>query len=100
MAKLKFKPIGDRILIKIDKEADQKTASGIYVPDSSRQEKPDFGTIIAAGEGKRTEAGKTIPMRVKVGQTIMFAKFSYDEIKIDGEEYLVISENNILGILG
>jgi|SRR3989338_2563687 len=95
--KIKFKPAGDRVLVKPEVKEDQKTASGIIIPDTAQKEKPERGTIIAVGEGKRTDKGDVLPMRYKVGDKVMFSKYGYDEVTIDEEEYYVITENNILG---
>lgn len=90
-------PAGDRVLIKpMAKES--VTASGIIIPDTVK-EKPEQGVVVAVGSGKKNEDGKVIPLSVKVGDKVMFSKYGYDEIKIGGVEYYVVSENNILGIL-
>lgn len=95
--KLRFKPAGDRVLVKPQEVADEKSPSGIIIPDSARKEKPETGLVMAIGEGKRNEKGDVLPMRYKVGDKVMFSKYGYDEITIDEVEYYVISENNILG---
>ena len=95
--KIKFKPAGDRVLVKPEIAEDQKTASGIIIPDSANKEKPETGVIVAVGEGKRTDKGDVLPMRYKVGDKVMFSKYGYDEVSIGEEEYYVISESNILG---
>jgi chaperonin GroES len=95
--KLRFKPAGDRVLVKPQEAADEKSPSGIIIPDSARKEKPETGLVMAVGEGKRNEKGDVLPMRYKVGDKVMFSKYGYDEITIDDVEYYVISENNILG---
>lgn len=94
---LTFKPSGDRVLVKPQESADEKSPSGIIIPDSARKEKPERGVIVAVGEGKRNEKGDVLPMRFKVGDHVMFSKYGFDEIQIDEEEYYVISESNILG---
>ena len=94
---VKFKPAGDRVLVKPDEAEDERTASGIIIPDSARKEKPERGVVVAVGEGKRTEKGDIVPMRCKVGDKVMFSKYGYDEVTIGEEEYYVISESNILG---
>lgn len=93
---VKFKPAGDRVLVKPE-SVEEKTASGIIIPDSARKEKPETGRVVAVGDGKRTEKGDRIPVQYKVGDTVMFSKYGYDEVTIDEEEYYVISESNILG---
>jgi chaperonin GroES len=97
VTKLKFKPAGDRVLVKPLSQEPEKTATGIYIPDTARKEKPERGTIVAVGEGKRTEKGDILPMKYKVGDEVMFSKYGYDELTIDDVEYYVISESNILG---
>lgn len=91
-------PLGDRVLVKpVEKE--KKTKSGIIIPDTVDKERPEMGKVIAVGEGKATDEGKVIPIKVKVGNTVLFAKYGPDEIKIDDEEYLIVSESNILAII-
>ena len=91
-------PLGDRVLVK-PAEKEKKTKSGIIIPDTVDKERPEMGKVIAVGEGKVTDEGKTIPPKVKVGQTVLFSKYGPDEIKIGDEEYLVVSESNILAII-
>jgi chaperonin GroES len=94
---MKFRPLQDRILIKrIDKE--EKTSGGIIIPDTAK-EKPQEGEVVAAGNGKRLDDGKVAPMDVKTGDRVLFGKYSGSEIKIDGEEHLILREEEILGIL-
>ncbi len=95
---LKIKPLGDRVLVQRSTDAVEKTASGIYIPDTVKKEKPERGTVIAVGEGRR-EDGKIIPPTVSVGDSVVFSKYGYDDIKIDDEEYLIIKEENILAII-
>jgi chaperonin GroES len=95
--KISFKPAGDRVLVKPEMAEEERTASGIYIPDTAKKEKPETGVIVAVGEGKRTDKGDVLPMRYKVGQKVMFSKYGYDEITIGETEYYVISESNILG---
>ena len=98
MAKPKIKPIGGNILVKAIEE-ENKTASGIVLPDTVDKEKPQKGKIIALGTGKLNEDGEKIPFNVKVGDTVIFKKYSPDEIKVDEEEYLIMSEDDILAII-
>ena len=94
---MKIKPLNDRILVKrLEEEA--KTKGGIIIPDSAK-EKPAQGEVIAVGEGKIDDAGKRIPMQVKKGDRVLFAKYAGTEIKIDEEEHLVMREDDILGII-
>jgi chaperonin GroES len=92
-------PVGDRVLVKPESEADEKTASGIIIPDTARKEKPERGEVVAVGEGKRNDKGDVFPMRVKVGDTVVFSKYGYDEVTIDDEEYYIVQESNILAII-
>lgn len=95
-SKITFKPAGDRVLVKPE-TVEEKTASGIIIPDTARKEKPETGVVIAIGPGKRGDDNEIIPVSVKVGARIMFSKYGYDEVMIDEEEYYVVSESNILG---
>lgn len=94
---MNVKPLHDRVLVKRI-ESGEKTAGGIIVPDSAK-EKPQEGLIIAIGNGKKSEDGKVIPLDVKKGDKILFAKYSGTEIKINGEELLIMNESDILGII-
>ena len=94
---MKFRPLHDRLVVRrIDAEA--KTAGGIIVPDTAK-EKPQQGEIIAAGPGRRDEAGKLIPIDAKPGDRVLFGKWSGTEVKIDGVEYLIMNESDIMGVL-
>jgi chaperonin GroES len=94
---MKFRPLHDRVVIeRIDAEA--KTAGGIIIPDTAK-EKPQQGKVIAVGPGGRDENGKLIPIDVKVGDRILFGKWSGTEVKIDGREYLIMNESDIMGVL-
>ena len=93
----KLKPLSDRVMVKpLEKEQEKK--GGIIIPDTAK-EKPQEGEVIAAGPGKRDEQGKIIPMDVKVGDKILYGKYSGTEIKIEDEEYLIMHQEDILGIL-
>ncbi len=94
---MKIRPLGDRVLVKRVGEQ-EKTKGGIVLPDTAK-EKPQRGEIVAVGEGKLTDDGKRIPMNVKVGDKVIFAKYAGTEIELDGEEYLLMSESDILAIL-
>jgi chaperonin GroES len=94
-----FQPLGDKVLVKPAALEDKKSASGIIIPDTAQKEKPEQGKVVAAGPGKPGDDNELIPMSVKVGDKVMFSKYGYDEIKIDGEEYYIVSESNILGII-
>ena len=93
----KIKPLGDRILIKPLK-AEEKTKGGIILPDTAK-EKPQEGKVIAVGKGKTLESGKVEPLEVKVGNKVLYGKYSGTEIKIDGEEHLIVKEEDILAIV-
>ena len=94
---MKFRPLHDRIVVKRI-EAEEKTAGGIIIPDTAK-EKPQQGEIIAVGPGGRDEAGKLIPIDVKAGDRVLFGKWSGTEVKIDGEDYLIMKESDIMGVL-
>ncbi|MEA2865084.1 MAG: chaperonin GroES [Bradyrhizobium sp.] len=97
MAKSQFRPLHDRVVVKrIDAEA--KTKGGIIIPDSAK-EKPSQGAITAVGPGGRDEAGKLIPIDLKVGDRVLFGKWSGTEIKLDGDELLIMKESDIMGVL-
>ena len=92
-----FRPLHDRVVVKrID--AEQKTAGGIIIPDTAK-EKPQEGEIVAVGPGARDEAGKLVALDVKVGDRVLFGKWSGTEVKIDGEELLIMKESDIMGII-
>jgi chaperonin GroES len=94
---MKFRPLHDRVVVE-RVTAEEKTAGGIIIPDSA-QEKPQQGKIVAVGPGGRDENGKLIPMDVKAGDHVLFGKCSGTEVKIDGNEYLIMKESDILGVL-
>lgn len=97
--KLSLKPLGDRVVVlPAEKEGEKKLASGIIIPETVDKEKPAQGTVIAVGPGKYDD-GKLIPMQVKANDVVLFSKYGYDEVKIEGVEYYILSENNILGIV-
>ena len=94
---MKLKPLGDRVLVKPSEPREEKK-SGIIIPDTGK-EKPQEGKVIAVGKGKVTEDGKVLPMNVKVGDVVMFGKYSGDEVKIDGEEYKIMNQDDVIGII-
>lgn len=98
---MRFKPLGSRVLVKRleEEEKEGKTSGGIYIPDTAK-EKPQRGKIVAVGPGELNEEGKRVPMEVKKGDEILFGKYSGSEVKIDGIEYLIIQQSEILGIVG
>ncbi|MDC8755386.1 MULTISPECIES: co-chaperone GroES [Erythrobacter] len=93
-----FRPLHDRVVVRRI-EADQKTAGGIIIPDSA-QEKPSEGEVVAVGDGARDDDGDRIPMDVKVGDRVLFGKWSGTEVKINGEDLLIMKESDIMGIVG
>ncbi|HSI40855.1 MAG TPA: co-chaperone GroES [Xanthobacteraceae bacterium] len=97
MAKLKFRPLHDRVVVK-RLDAEEKSAGGIIIPDTAK-EKPQQGEIVAAGPGARDEAGKLVPLDVKSGDKVLFGKWSGTEVKLDGVDYLIMKESDIMGVL-
>ena len=94
---MKFRPLHDRVLVR-RVEAEEKTAGGIIIPDSA-QEKPQEGEVVAIGSGARAEDGTITPLDVKAGDRILFGKWSGTEVKLDGEELLIMKESDLLGII-
>ena len=94
---MKFRPLHDRVVIKRI-EAEEKTTGGIIIPDTAK-EKPQQGEVIAVGPGGRDESGKLIPIDVKVGDRVLFGKWSGTEVKLDGVEYLIMKESDLMGVL-
>ncbi len=94
---MKIKPLADRVVVK-PSEAEEKTAGGIILPDTAK-EKPQEGTVVAVGPGKVSENGAKIPMEVKVGDRVLYGKYSGTEVTIDGVEHLIMRESDILAIL-
>jgi chaperonin GroES len=97
MAKTKFRPLHDRVVVRRI-EAQEKTKGGIIIPDTA-QEKPQEGEIIAVGPGGRDEAGKLLPIDLKAGDRVLFGKWSGTEVKIDGEDVLIMKESDIMGVI-
>jgi chaperonin GroES len=93
----KLIPLGDRLLVERI-EAEEKTAGGIVLPDSAK-EKPIQGKVVAIGEGRRNDDGKLVPLQVKKGDTILFGKYAGTEVKLDGDEYLIMKEDDVLAIV-
>jgi chaperonin GroES len=94
---MKFRPLHDRVVVKCV-EAEDKTAGGIIIPDTAK-EKPNQGEIVAVGPGGRDEAGRVIPIDLKVGDRVLFGKWSGTEVKIDGAELLIMKESDIMGVV-
>ena len=98
MAKTKFRPLHDRVVVR-RVESEEKTKGGIIIPDTAK-EKPQEGEIVAVGSGARDEAGKLVPLDVKKGDRVLFGKWSGTEVKLDGEDLLIMKESDIMGIIG
>lgn len=94
---MKFRPLHDRVVVR-RLEQDTKTKGGIIIPDTAK-EKPQEGEIIAVGPGARDETGKVVPLDVKAGDRILFGKWSGTEVKIDGDDYLIMKESDIMGVI-
>jgi len=97
MAKTQFRPLHDRVVVR-RLESEEKTKGGIIIPDSAK-EKPQQGEVIAVGPGGRDEAGKLIPLDVKAGDKVLFGKWSGTEVKLDGQELLIMKESDIMGVI-
>lgn len=95
---MSFRPLHDRVLVRRI-EAEEKTAGGIIIPDSAK-EKPAEGVVVSVGAGNKTEDGKVTPLDVKAGDKVLFGKWSGTEVKLDGEDLLIMKESDILGIIG
>ena len=95
---MNIKPLSDHILIEPIKE-EEKTKSGIFLPDTAQKEKPEQGLVVAVGQGKKTDDGKIVPVSVKAGDKVLFTKYGPNEIKIDGKEYLIAREDDILAVI-
>jgi chaperonin GroES len=92
-----FRPLHDRVVVKRI-EAEEKTAGGIIIPDTAK-EKPQQGEVVAVGPGGRDETGKLIPIDLQIGDRVLFGKWSGTEVKLDGEEYLIMKESDVMGVL-
>ena len=95
---MNLQPLGDRVVVKPLSEEDSKTPSGIYIPDTAK-EKPQEGKVIAVGPGSKSEDGKITPMDVKVGDHVLFGKWSGTEVKVDGKDYSIMKESDIMGVI-
>jgi chaperonin GroES len=94
---MNLRPLQDRIIVKRVEE-ETKTAGGLFIPETAK-EKPQRGEIVAAGNGKKTEEGKVLPLDVKVGDIVLFGKYAGTEVKVDGEEYLMMREDDLLAVV-
>ena len=105
MAKVSKKPtitpLGDRVLVKplLAEDLEKKSPSGIIIPETIEKEKPEQGEVVSVGEGKYDDRGHLVPVQVKVGDRVVFAKYGYEEIKVDDEEYYVLREDQILAVI-
>lgn len=99
--KTEITPLGDRVLVKplSEDEAETKSAAGIIIPDTAKKEKPEQGTVISVGPGKLNEDGERVSPEVKKGDRVVFSKYGYDEVKLDGEEYYILREDQILAVI-
>jgi chaperonin GroES len=98
MAKTKFRPLHDRVVVK-RVDAEEKSKGGIIIPDTAK-EKPQEGEVVAVGPGGRDDAGKLIPIDLKPGNRVLFGKWSGTEVKIDGDDLLIMKESDIMGVIG
>ena len=98
MAKTKFRPLHDRVVVR-RVESEEKTKGGIIIPDTAK-EMPQEGEVVAVGTGARDEAGKLVPLDVKAGDRVLFGKWSGTEVKLNGEDLLIMKESDIMGIIG
>ncbi len=94
----RIRPLADRLIVKRLEEQEQKSSGGIIIPDTAK-EKPQEGKVVAVGRGKLNDDGKVIPLDVKAGDRILFGKYSGSEVKIDGEEHLILREEDVLGVV-
>lgn len=94
---MKLRPLQDRILVKRIEE-EEKTAGGIYIPDTAK-EKPQMGEIVSVGNGKKTEDGKVIPVDLKAGDKVLFGKYAGTDVKVEGDNFLIMREDDILGVI-
>ena len=96
---MNIKPLGDRVVIEPSREKEGKTKSGLYLPETMDKERPEQGKVVAVGPGKMSKEGKIIPVGVKKGDTVLFTKYGPNEIKVEGKEYLIAREEDILAII-
>jgi chaperonin GroES len=96
---MKLRPLGDRVVVKAEDELEQRTASGLVIPDTAK-EKPVIGEVLAVGPGALNEEGKRLPMDVKEGDRVLYSKYAGTEVKLEGTEYLVLSARDVLAVVG
>ncbi len=92
-------PLSDRVVVRPIDTEEKVSAGGIIIPDTVGKEKPAKGKVVAVGPGRVGDDNETIPLQVKVGQTVLFSKYGYDEVKLDGEEYYILSESQVLAVI-
>lgn len=99
--KINLRPLGDRVIVEpsTENERGKETKSGIFIPETTEKERPERGTVVAVGPGKVTDDGKTVSVSLKVGDKVLFTKYGPDEIKVDGKEYFILSESNVLAVI-
>lgn len=95
---MNLRPLADKVIV-ASANKEEMTASGLVLPDTANKERPEQGTVIAVGPGRLDESGKAIPVSVKIGDVVVFKKYSPDEVKVDGKEYLVLSESDLIAVL-
>jgi chaperonin GroES len=95
---MKLQPLGDKVVVQATEDAESRTPSGLVIPDTAK-EKPQIGEVIAVGPGARDDDGERIPMDVSVGDKVLYSKFAGTEVKLDSEEYLVLSERDLLAVV-
>jgi len=96
---MKLRPLGDRVVVEAEDELEQRTASGLVIPDSAK-EKPMIGEVLAVGPGALNDEGKRLPMDVKEGDKVLYSKYAGTEVKLEGKEYLVLSARDVLAVVG
>jgi chaperonin GroES len=96
---MKLRPLGDRVVVEAEDELEQKTASGLVIPDTAK-EKPMIGEVLAVGPGALNDEGKRLPMDVKEGDKVLYSKYAGTEVKLEGKEYLVLSARDVLAVVG
>lgn len=96
---MKLQPLGDRVVVKAQEEDEARTPSGLVIPDTAK-EKPQFGEVLAVGPGATTDDGDRMPMDVSIGDVVVYSKFGGTEIKVEGQEYLILSSRDLLAIVG
>jgi chaperonin GroES len=95
---MNLRPLSDKVIVTVSPK-EEMTASGLVLPDTGSKERPEQGTVVAVGPGRLDESGKAMPMSVKVGDKVVFKKYSPDEVKVDGKEYLVLSESDLIAVI-